>query len=406
MAKKHAPHLRVRKLGPIQEADIEFGDLTVIVGPQATGKSILLETLKLIVDRDHIHDTFARHNVSFPGNGQAADAFLGGFYGKGMAGLQTADTSIAFGGESQSLQTLAKRGRRGKDSAERVFYIPAQRVVSLPGGVSQNFSNFKYGDPYVLRHFSDTVHNLLQNEFGAKAELFPRVGRLNSTLRDPIAKHLYGGAKLEVDSREFTKSLVIRVPGFQEGLPFLAWSAGQREFTPLLLGLYWLCTAGKVQRRNLIEWVVIEEPEMGLHPQAISALLLLTLELMRRNYRVVISTHSPVVLDMVWALRQFNELGRRPADVRALFELRSGNDANALAKSALEKDYRVYFFDRERPVEDISALDPGAPSSAEAQWGGLVGFASRTADVIARAVNRQRSGASAPSDESTSAPSS
>lgn len=389
MAKK-SDRLCVKQLGPIKEADIEFGDLTVIVGPQATGKSILLETLKLVLDRDHIHHTFARHNVTFNGDGNGMAAFLGGYFGKGMAALHRDGSVIAWRGKALALSSLSRYRKKSKEPKEKVFFIPAQRVVSLPGGVSRHFSNFNYGDPYVLRHFSDTVHNLLQNEFGAKAELFPQSGRLNGTLRQPISEHLFGGAKLEIDAREYTKTLVIKVPGHLEGLPFLAWSAGQREFTPLLMGLYWLCPAGAVSRREELEWVVIEEPEMGLHPQAIVTLLLLVLELMRRGYRVVISTHSPVVLDMVWALRQFQQLGSDESLVRELFGLGAATHARALAKSALSKTYRVYFFERNQVARDISGLDPGAESSAEAEWGGLVGFASRAGEVVAKAVNRQR----------------
>jgi len=41
---------QLKHIGPIQEADIEFGDLTVPVCPQATGKSIFLQFLKLLLD--------------------------------------------------------------------------------------------------------------------------------------------------------------------------------------------------------------------------------------------------------------------------------------------------------------------------------------------------------------------
>jgi DNA repair ATPase RecN len=42
--------LRIESLGQIKEAALTFGDLTVLVGPQATGKSIALQLLKLMVD--------------------------------------------------------------------------------------------------------------------------------------------------------------------------------------------------------------------------------------------------------------------------------------------------------------------------------------------------------------------
>ena len=196
--------------------------------------------------------------------------------------------------------------------------------------------------------------DLLQNEFGAKGELFPQPNRLNDTLRKPINDHLFGGSKLTVDASDFTKRLVLKVPRHKEGLPFLAWSAGQREFTPLLLGLYWLCPAGGASKRDDIDWVVIEEPEMGLHPQDIATVLLLVLELLRRGYKVVLSTQSPVVLDMVWALQEFKQLEGTEGDVRALFELPNTHYAKDLGKEILEKDYRVYFFDRDQTVRDIS----------------------------------------------------
>jgi hypothetical protein len=48
----------------------------------------------------------------------------------------------------------------------------------------------------------------------------------------------------------------------------------------------------------------------------------------------------------------------------------------------------VYFFSRQNEVQDISRLSPMAEQAAEAEWGGLVGFASRTGQVIAGVVNR------------------
>ena len=388
MAVRKSNRLSLQQVGPIKAADVMFGDLTVIVGPQATGKSIFLQTLKLVLDRDHIHDTFRHHSVSFNGD---SGAFLGGYYGKGMAAAWNKDGSqLRWNGKQATLPDLAKPSK-GKQRQEKLFFIPAQRVMSLTRGMTQNFGQFDYGDPYTLRYFSDTVHDLLQNEFGAKGELFPQPNRLNDTLRKPITQHLYGTAKLAVDSKDFTKRLVLNVPGHKEGLPYTAWSAGQREFTPLLLGLYWLCPAGGTSRRDDIEWVVIEEPEMGLHPQGIEAVLLLVLELMKRGYKVVLSTHSPVVLDLVWALQEFKQLGGTESDVRRLLNLRAGGYANELGKAVLKKDLRVYFFSRDNEVKDISRLSPLSDETAEAEWGGLVGFASRTGQVIADVVNRTES---------------
>lgn len=386
--RKHC-RLSINNLGPIKQADVEFGDLTVIVGPQATGKSIFLQTLKLIVDRDHIHDTFEHHSMSFDGR---VEAFLEGYYGRGMAGAWGKTSKMTWNGKSITLSDYAKRSK-SKIRHERLFYIPAQRVMSLPGGVSQNFGQFNYGDPYALRTFSDAVHDLIQNEFGARGELFPAPNKLNDTLRKPITDHLFGGNRLMIDDNDFTKRLALSVQGQKKPLGFLSWSAGQREFAPMLMGIYWLCS-GKPKRRtgetaqDTIDWVVVEEPEMGLHPQAVAAVLLLILELLRRGYRVVLSTHSTVVLEMIWALQEFKKLGSDESDVRDLFDLAANPTSKDLGKSALDKDYKVYFFQRDGLVRDISHLDPGAQDLAESEWGGVSGFSNRTNTVIASAVNK------------------
>lgn len=388
--------LAVRNMGPISEAEITFGDLTVLVGPQASGKSVLLQALKLAVDRANIHDVFEHHNIVFKGTGDVSDAevFLNAYFGRGMGGMLNSDPepSIRFENRKLDLREYAKRGRtsgvpRGS-AAERLFYIPAQRVVSLPGGKTVPFGSFEYGDPYVLRYFADRLHILLQNEFASKAELFPASNRLNSSLRNPIEKNFFGEAKLEVDLKDYTKTLNLKLDGLSEGLPFLAWSAGQREFAPLLLGLYWLCPAGKISRRDPVEWVVIEEPEMGLHPRAVATTLLLVLELMRRGYRVVLSTHSTVVLDLVWAVKVISQHKGNEKDILRIFEIPSNPTTKAIASKALEMDARVYFFERGKDVKDISSLDPTASDQAVASWGDLTGFTGRSSDVVADVVCR------------------
>lgn len=384
MGKPIKHRLVVKDFGPIKEADVEFGDLTVLVGAQATGKSVFLETFKLAIDRDQIHDTFVRYNVIL--NDQK-DAFFNGYYGLGMA-ESAAAASYTWKGTTRPLSTLTKRSK-ASSRTQKVFYIPAQRVMSFANGVPQNFGQFNYGDPYVLRHFSNTVHDLLQNEFGAKAALFPQSNRLNKYLRDPISANLFGAGELSADTKDFTKRLSLKMQASKEALPYLAWSAGQREFTPLLLGLYWLCPSGGISKRGEVDWVVIEEPEMGLHPKAIATTLLLVLELMRRGYKTVLSTHSTVVLDMIWALKEFQHLNGTESDVRRIFSLPSNFYTKELGANALEKDYRVYYFDRGKVARDISELDPASTEKAEAEWGGLSAFSANVGDAVAHLARKE-----------------
>ena len=54
--------LCVQNLGPIKKADVDFGDLTVLIGPQASGKSLFLELFKLIKDKAHIVSTLKKYS--------------------------------------------------------------------------------------------------------------------------------------------------------------------------------------------------------------------------------------------------------------------------------------------------------------------------------------------------------
>jgi predicted ATPase len=49
-------NLKLFNIGQINEADLRFGDLTVFVGPQASGKSIALQFLKLVVDMGYVQE--------------------------------------------------------------------------------------------------------------------------------------------------------------------------------------------------------------------------------------------------------------------------------------------------------------------------------------------------------------
>ena len=66
--KRTAPSLTVNSLGPIRSATMEISDLTVLVGPQATGKSILVQLLKLLVDTAHIKYEFRRAGIDWEDN--------------------------------------------------------------------------------------------------------------------------------------------------------------------------------------------------------------------------------------------------------------------------------------------------------------------------------------------------
>ncbi len=376
------PTLKIENLGQIRQADIDFGDLTVLVGPQATGKSIALQTLKLMIDAGQVQEEMNRYGLDW--GGKLPD-FLDAYFGEGMHSIWNAEqTRIHWNNSPVDLRKIAKRKRKDKD--ENLFFIPAQRVMALRDGWPRPFTDYSAGDPFAVREFSEKLRGLVEKEFGGES-LFPQHRRLKKEFRDLLERDVFSKFALKVDKVRSQKRLVLGTGKEGDNLPYMVWSAGQREFVPLLLGFYWLMPPTRNPRRGAIEWVVLEELEMGLHPRAISVVLLLVFELLVRGYRVCLSTHSSQVLDALWALKHLRENNARPEALLEVFAAPNTPPMLKLAADVLKKITKVFYFDRDKgATTDISALDPDAEGEGGAGWGGLSEFSGRANQAVARAV--------------------
>src|SRR6266566_1188233 len=375
--------LNIQNLGQIKEASLSFGDLTVLVGPQATGKSIALQLLKLMLDAGQVQEEMGKYGLDWE---HRLPEFLDVYLGEGMRAVwQEGSTSIEWEGKPVDLPQMAKRKRPNKE--ETLFFIPAQRVLALRDGWPRPFTDYTPGDPFAVREFSEKLRVLVEQEFGASGDLFPQERRLKREFRDLLQRHVFSNFHLKVDKFRSQKRLVLGPEETKESLPYMVWSAGQREFVPLLLGFYWLMPPTKVSTRDDIKWVVLEELEMGLHPRAIAVVLLLVLELVARGYRVCLSTHSPQVLDAVWALKHLKANGADAHAILDIFEADNTQAMRKLADTVMEKALKVIYFERENGrTRDISELDPSAEEEGHSGWGGLSEFSGRANRAVARSA--------------------
>ncbi len=377
--------ITLTSLGQISKADISFGDLTVFVGEQASGKSILLQLVKLILDTDNITRTLKTQGFSWAKNPKD---FLPLYFGEGMEGIWHSATQIAVDDEEFSLdKTLLRKVGKKKES---LFLIPAHRAITLKEGWPRTFTDYAFGDPYVVKRFSEQLRQLMETGLGSgESAIFPQEGRMNKIIRDAISKSIFAEGQVRLDKSGPRRRIVLDVE--DNRLPLMAWSTGQREFTPLLMGLYWLMPSGGARKKTGLDWVVIEEPEMGLHPQAITSLLAVFLELLRRGYRVIVSTHSPQILELVWAIQLFVKADAGPLPLLELLDLKSNPFSKQLAEAVLEKTFRTYYFSRQKnvvDVKDISTLDAEDSDEAVSDWGGLTGFSTKASEVVSKAMWR------------------
>ncbi len=376
----------IENLAQIKKAEIEIADITIFTGAQATGKSIVLQLLKLIEDADDIAKEIKRYGYDWD---HEWSKFLELYFGEGMSHIWNENTKVIVDGNLKKFdKDLYKKGKPRK---ETLFLIPAQRVLTLKGGWPRNFGDYESTDPYVVKEFSENIRRLMEAGIGkGEAPLFPQEGRMRAIFRKKLDQSIFNGASVKLDKSGFRKRIVLDVKGAT--LPYMVWSAGQREFMPLLLGLYWLMPSSRTTKRDNIDIVVIEEAEMGLHPKAISSLVFLFLELIFRGYKVILSTHSPVILDVIWAILEIKDNNADPRLLMELFDLPKDTGIKELCEVIIKnKNFKSYYFDKGSDgkviVKDISTLDPGAEDPNIAGWGGLTEFSGKAGTIVSKAVS-------------------
>jgi hypothetical protein len=376
--------LVIRNSAHIAEARVGLGDLSVIVGPQATGKSLALQWLKLAIDGHRVLGALAEHGFDW---GADPAKLAGLFFGEGMESAWRPQTQVLYGQVPVDLAQLAKGRRRSEQ--HRLFYVPAHRALTISGGWPTPFRSPPPDTPFVVRAYGERVAEILTTSRATDGTtLFPLERRMKAGLRKAVDDAILHGASIELRTRGVRREVQIVHGGTR--LSYMAWTAGQREFVPLLLGLYDALPSGKSSRRQPLEWVVIEEPEMGLHPKAILAVMQLVFELLSRGYKVVLSTHAPLILHTLWAVRLLRGRPGAPERVLEMLGQSSSPGTRKLAEAALEATVAVTYLDfrddQRVYSQDISGLDPAAVDDSEAGWGGLTALSSRISDRLADAL--------------------
>ena len=371
--------LSFKNFAHLQSVNLDFGDLTILVGPQGAGKSLALQWLKLGLDGRQIVQVLKQSGYTT----DKPDVLVEHIFGEGMATAWHTNTRVQLNGVNITPKSLEGVG----DGIERLFFIPAHRALLITDGWAWPFQKVPRTTPAVARLFSQSLYDRFSNK--DSGVLFPVEKRLKKEIRDQIDAAVFHGGTVGIqEDAQHAKRLQL-VHGAMH-LPFMTWTSGQREFTPLLLGLYDLLPRTKQRKHKTTDWIVIEEPEMGLHPKAITAVLLLVLELLWRGYRVVLSTHSPHVLTMVWMMQRLKEV---QADYRLVCKAFGADPGPMMevAKAALTKTYRVHLlaFDESGKVSstNISSLDPFDDDERVAEWGGLTQYSSAFAEAVSSAVN-------------------
>lgn len=383
--------ISIKHFGPIDEVNVNLGNLTILIGEQASGKSLFLQLLKLVLDKEHVLNILDGYNYVLGSN---YNNILNLYLGEGMSDLWTDHSSVCYDGMDFSRDNLkhSEDVTSGSSVHEKLFYIPAQRILSISDGRPKNFMEFDTSTPYNLRFFSETLRLFFQYEINGDNILYPVGEKLKSMFNVSFDESIFHGGKVVIDKSSGQKKMRMHIAN--ASLPFMTWSAGQKEFMPLLMAFYHLASDYiNTSGRQKYQYVVIEEPEMGLHPQAIIDVIMQVVNFMAEGYKIIISTHSPVFVEFAWAFNLIRSVTDDTKRVSALAELLGISDKPEIygvLSSISDKLINTYYFARTAKgvrSTDISTLDTFSDNTDISEWGGLSRFSTRAAEVVSKYIS-------------------
>ncbi|MDD4836606.1 MAG: AAA family ATPase, partial [Dethiosulfovibrio sp.] len=386
----------VLNVGQFADVSVEFGDLTLLVGAQGTGKSVFLQLFKLSQDQEYVKSTMNQFGQDWNKNDKPG--LMEAYFGEGMGHMWSSESAIYR--DDKDGRPSPRMPKSDQGYVETIYYIPAQRVLTMLTGWPQPYRSYTPRDPFVVKNFSEGIRLYLEG-LKDREDLFPISQKIKGPIRDALNGSIFHGASLSRSAVAGQKEVRLNVDGdVNRAISYMAWSTGQREFLPLLLGCYELLPAGKITKRREIDWVILEEPEMGLHPMGTFAVMALILDLLSRGYKVVVTTHSSNVLDIVWAIDAIKgqgiDQGSKIRLISQLLDLPCSNPGiSKMITQALGLHFRTYSFYYEGDrvhSKDISSLDPGDDDEIVAGWGGLAAYSGRVSDVVAEAVRMSING--------------
>lgn len=376
----------VKNLGPIKDVSVDVADLTILIGTQASGKSLFLQMFKLAKDRNSVVNRLDNFGFIVKEN---PDNLLNKYLGEGLSELWTSSTEVI---DTDSRFALKEDwvSNLSDSKLDKVFYIPAQRILSISDGRPKNFMEFSTSDPYVLRLFSETLRLYIQGGLNGDNVIYPSTKIQKGSVQETFSKTIFHDGKVVLEEKSGQRKIAMDIDGVH--LPLMTWSAGQKEFLPLMMAFNsMLGSVPNTINAKQYEYVIIEEPEMGLHPLAIQSIILQILEFMQKGYKVIVSTHSPVLLEFVWvlnALKHIQEEQRHNALIE-LFRMSASDSASVVLKDICRKQVNTYFFSRhdsQVTATDISSLDAMSDNIDITEWGGLAQFSTLANDVVAKYI--------------------
>ncbi len=377
------------KLGPIQQdCELEIRPLTVFIGPQGTGKSLVSQLLYFLRDARYLLAKYSGNKVDQSAVRKVVEGLrTGDASGRPLASFLTtpsARVEYRSGNSATRILSIHKStnqirplgtfrkevtewfnawlsGKEQREYIPKAWFIPAERMF---------FSRFintdpgKMGDkalPYTMREFAQILSRSGETYQAQKDDLIEPIQFLETLVNTEMRGQIHYSRKGRHAGKWQWEVGTDRVIEIEMA------SSGQMEAWPLIFAAQNLFRLP--EERPL--YLHIEEPESHLHPRAQVAISKLIAYLINQGVKVIITTHSLIIL---YALNNlslaYQKLGKAEKKGVPSAEVRIPPD-----------QVSAYLFDGHKPapiVDEHGQIDEGllgeALGSLEAEFNRLLTY--------------------------------
>ena len=255
--------LEIAHLGPIKKAKIDLSKHTLIIGPQASGKSVIAKLIYIFGKESNI---------------VCGDNYLLNEIAKyGLSSFFSNETRLKY--ESENIVVDYKEGQfdiiRKQDNASILFQSVFSECLYIPV------------ERYFMPIISDSIFSLLNKDIDLPSSIIDFAAQYERSRKSLKLVHVnYLGATYQYeDNRE-------KIITKQQVTKFAEAASGFQSIFPLIITY-------KHFIDNNAKKVIIEEPELNLFPDTqkrLSYHLFSIITQHNRNERLFVTTHSPFIM--------------------------------------------------------------------------------------------------------------
>lgn len=303
--------LYVRDFGPIQSCDIEIQRLTVMTGPQVSGKSTLAkliyffklaqqyiqsQTLSAVQLDKWLRSVFLR---TFGNLTELSDAMQIRY---DFADEQWLEITKGIHPQTRSQTVLFRFSRDFRQSAEKMdtIYIPAGRsmITLLSDQIPVLFTDSNRQLPALDYCTNAYIHQILslRQSFanGLDGLLKQEIETTDKELNLTVLKHMIQLAGKILEARYCYRAgeerLLLDINDSGKSIKVNFASSGQQEMVWALNLLFYYLLKGKSS------CIILEEPEAHLYPDSQKYMAEALATFAHAGNQVIVTTHSPYIL--------------------------------------------------------------------------------------------------------------